>query len=192
MLKYSPLFCLLFLFSCNNGREVKSELVEAGTPKYDSVVFGDFRNYLKETGDSTALSMMDSLKDYHPVSGISPNYLTSDFSGDGQKDYAVFTQNSKDNQYYFIFIHSEGEHYRIGGGDGMMDGDLTLEWVTGIEVFKDRETNQSIIDEETGDILGTATINLARDAVALKYGDSGTVGLLYWDGTNYTYIHQFD
>jgi len=193
MLKYTPLFCLLFMtISCKDGREVKTQLEEAGTPEYDSANFGNFRKYLKETGDSTALSMIDSLKDHVPVSEINPNYLASDFSGDGQKDYAVFAQNSKDNQYYIIFFHSEGEHYRIGGGDGMKDGDLTLEWVTGIDVFSERETNQSIIDEETGDIVGTATVNLARDAVALKYGESGTVGLLYWDGTNYTYIHQFD
>ncbi|MEM7186241.1 MAG: hypothetical protein AAF466_06250 [Bacteroidota bacterium] len=207
MLKNVLLFSLLFtLFSCKERQGWHTELTDENSPEYDSI-YGELKEFLNEEGDSLSLALIDSLQgnkirsklkqfealsDYLPSSKFGPNHLLSDFSGDGRIDHAVFTRSAKDGKHYLVLFHAEDEYYVIGGGDGMEDGNLTLDWVTGIEVFVDRETFRTIIDEETGDILDAVSIALNHNAIALRYGDSGIVGILYWDGTNYTYIHQFD
>ena len=184
MLKYISLLCfLLLLISCKGGRDNAPALAKEDVSELNSETAPNLNSLIQS---------VDSLKSYVPISEINPNYIMADLSGDGVLDYAVLTKSETDSKVYIIIFHSEEELLRIGGGDGMEDGNLTLEWVTGIEVFTDRDTFQSIFDKETGDILGTANITLKRDAIGLKYGDSGTIGILYWDGTNYTYIHQFD
>ncbi|WP_461305154.1 hypothetical protein [Aureisphaera sp.] len=129
---------------------------------------------------------------YLPSKQISPNYVFSDFTGDGLKDYAVFTRNVMDKKGYLLVLNYDGSHYKFGGGDTMDIDNFDLSWLNGISVFQKGETRETLIDKETGDILGDRKVLLHNTAISLENNDYGTVGLIYWNGKKYVYIHQVD
>ena len=195
---------LLVLFSCKNEKKITPVFIENDTPEYDSIVYDGFRGFIKIEVDTTGAGTIDPLEfeniktllreidpagDYVRTIQITPNYIRSDFSGDGVADYAVLTQNVKNHHTFLIVFNSEGDHHILGGGESMETGNLSLDWLKGISEFNDRETSKTVIDEITGDILGVEKVLLERNAIALKTEDFATVGLIYWDGNKYIYIH---
>ena len=120
-----------------------------------------------------------------------PGYLISDFTGDGKEDVAFFILNKVNNKkgiVIFYSIENQDMHFITGAGNSKFFDDF--HWVDEWSIFDEPKTWKTTFKED-GDIDGNEDVILNNTAIYLKSNDEvGGGGLIYYDGKEWTWIHQ--
>ncbi len=112
--------------------------------------------------------------------------IFADFNGDGFEDMAIFIQN--DSLSGIVIVHgNNGNKVRIGF-DESFDLLTNLDWVDYWGLVRDKETFQSVIDEN-GDIGAGEKIALENPSIAIGADELGG-GLITFKNGEYIWIHQ--
>ena len=117
--------------------------------------------------------------------------LCEDFNGDGISDKAEFV---KSNRKTGIIITDGKSKELTKLGFGNKFAHLTdFDWVNYWGVLKDSSTNEVEFDNNTGDILGSKTVQLKNISIFLRQdenGDGSGGGIITYEDNNYKWIHQ--
>lgn len=117
--------------------------------------------------------------------------LCEDFNGDGIADKAEFV---KSNGKIGIIITDGKSKELTKLGFGNKFAHLTdFDWVNYWGVLKDSSTNEVEFDNNTGDILGSKTVQLKNISIFLRQdenGDGSGGGIITYEDNNYKWIHQ--
>jgi len=117
--------------------------------------------------------------------------LCEDFNGDGIADKAEFVK-SNGKAGIIITDGKSKELTKLGFGNKFAH--LTdFDWVNYWGVLKDSSTNEVEFDNNTGDILGSKTVQLKNISIFLRQdenGDGSGGGIITYEDNNYKWIHQ--
>jgi len=117
--------------------------------------------------------------------------LCEDFNGDGIADKAEFVK-SNGKTGIIITDGKSKELTKLGFGNKFAH--LTdFDWVNYWGVLKDSSTNEVEFDNNTGDILGSKTVQLKNISIFLRQdedGDGSGGGIITYEDNNYKWIHQ--
>jgi hypothetical protein len=128
-------------------------------------------------------------QDYLLSSYIRPTFLQADLSGDKIPDIAVLVERKEDGyKGMIVFFGQNNQEFVVGAGKDLSNGLDNFEWANVWSVFKERATYETTF-KENGDVGERKKITLKKDAIKIReLGGSG--GLIYFDGTRFTWIHQ--
>ncbi len=130
-------------------------------------------------------------KEYFVRTGpLFPNYLESDFSGDGIIDIAIYVKKRANNKFAILIIlgGEEEKTYLIGAGNPFdVTGD-EQSWPYQWEVFNHSQSYESKFNTKDN-AYEVKSIKLDRPAISLKQ-DEGASGLIYFDGEKFIWINQ--
>lgn len=112
--------------------------------------------------------------------------IFSDFNGDGNKDYAIFTSINKKNG---IIIHHGAleEEIKIGFDKSFAHLD-DLNWIEFWCLVFDKETN-SVIFDKNDEIKGEKKVTLENTSIYVGTEDFGG-GLITYKNKEYVWVHQ--
>lgn len=117
--------------------------------------------------------------------------LCEDFNGDGIADKAEFVK-SNGKTGIIITDGKSKELTKLGFGNKFAH--LTdFDWVNYWGVLIDSSTNEVEFDNNTGDILGSKTVQLKNISIFLRQdenGDGSGGGIITYEDNNYKWIHQ--
>lgn len=121
---------------------------------------------------------------------IKPTFLESDFNGDNSIDCAALIIEKSTKKAGILLIHSQDLSFHIfGAGKNFGNGSDNFEWLKMWKVYDGDVAYEPQFDKNSGDIIGSTTVNLTRPAI--EVGDMEIAGgLIYWDGLKYIWIHQ--
>lgn len=125
---------------------------------------------------------------------VQPNVLTGDFDGDGQEDAAFLVVNAATDEKGLIILHQDEHNSCSVFGAGTLFEDMrNMDW---IEIFEKVDSGQAVaptlIDEETGDILGEDLQNavlLKSDGIFIHVAEACGGGIIYKKDTCYGWIN---
>jgi len=181
---------IVLLFGCGQTKKEKTLQTE-NTVKHDSTLncttsekdsLGNIMNSRKET-------LNREFKKYK-IYRLNET-LCEDFNGDGIADKAEFV---KSNGKTGIIITDGKSKELTKLGFGKKFAHLTdFDWVIYWGVLKDSSTNEVEFDNNSGDILGSKTVQLKNISIFLRQdeneeGSGG--GIITYADNNYKWIHQ--
>ncbi|WP_276497963.1 hypothetical protein [Pontibacter litorisediminis] len=125
---------------------------------------------------------------------MQPNILTGDFDGDKQEDVAFLIVNrATDEKGLMILYHDKGNNYSVFGAGTEFEDMRNMDW---IEIFERVDAGQTVaptlVDEETGDILGEDLENavlLKSDAIFVHLAEACGGGIIYKKENGYGWIN---
>lgn len=131
---------------------------------------------------------------YSQGTWMQPNILSGDFDGDAQEDVAFLVTNKATGEKGVLILHQDaGKTYSVLGAGTAFEEMRDLDW---IEVFEKMEAGRTVaptlIDEETGDILGedlAKAVQLTSDAIFVHQAEACGGGVIYRKGKVYTWIN---
>ena len=171
MFKYS--YFVIFLFACNAG----------GSP--DETLPLWFNQLFKKKG-------LD--KQYIINAFNKPASIQADFNRDGTSDIAVLVAHKSNSKKGILLVHGKTmSHYLLGVGNSFGSGGDDFEWMDKWSLYTSEYASETLFDDETGDILGGKEVKLAGPGILVEANEDGAAvagGVIYWDGKNYTWIHQ--
>lgn len=123
------------------------------------------------------------------ASWLNPQYLTTDFNGDGHSDtaFAVVINNKKGIR---IKHGNTNEEFIIGAGNNFGNGGDDFYWVKNWNLVTDSITYEVTFMEE-GDIDGSRDIKLDYPAFYIGTEEEGGATVAWKEG-KYVWIHQAD
>ncbi len=181
---------IVLLFGCGQTNKEKTLQTE-NTVKHDSTLncrtsekdsLGNIMNSRKET-------LNREFKEYK-IYRLNET-LCEDFNGDGIADKAEFVK-SNGKTGIIITDGKSKELTRLGFGKKFAH--LTdFDWVNYWGVLKDSSTKEVEFDNNSGDILGSKTVQLKNISIFLRQdeneeGSGG--GIITYEDNNYKWIHQ--
>ncbi|WP_140621635.1 hypothetical protein [Pontibacter mangrovi] len=125
---------------------------------------------------------------------MQPNILLGDFDGDEREDVAFLIINSATDEKGVMILHqNERNSFSVFGAGTEFAEMRNLNWV---EVFEKVDAGKSVaptlIDEETGDILGDDLENavpLKSDAIFIHVAEACGGGIIYKKDNGYGWIN---
>lgn len=183
---------IMLLFGCGQTKKEKTLQTE-DTIKYDSTLnrstsekdsLGNIMNSRKETLNRE----FKKFKIYRLN-----ETLCEDFNGDGISDNAEFVK-SNGKTGIIITDGKSKELTRLGFGKTFAH--LTdFDWANYWGVLKDSSTNEVEFDNDSGDILGSKTVQLKNTSIFLRQDeneDGSGGGIITYEDNKYKWIHQTD
>jgi hypothetical protein len=124
---------------------------------------------------------------------MQPNFLTGDFDGDQKEDVAFLAVNMGSGEKGLIILHQDaGNSYSVFGAGNEFEEMRDMDWIGILEKVEAGETVvPTLVDEETGDILGEDTANavlLKADAVFLHQKEACGGGIIYKKDKHYNWL----
>ena len=133
-------------------------------------------------------------KKYTVTSFLKPNYLQTDFNGDGSPDIAVLITEKQTKKKGILLIHGKtNEHFVFGAGITFGDGDDNFTWADKWSIYNKKIAYETQFDPKSGDILGGKKVKLLRPGLLVEdYEDGAALAgvIIYWNGKKYIGIHQ--
>lgn len=130
-------------------------------------------------------------KEYEVDQYIHPYFLQADFSGDQKDDLAVLIQNKMEKKKGMVIIFAESnKHFILGAGKKFSNGGDNFSWADQWEIFNRKITYETTFKED-GDVDGAKEVRLYRSAIEIRESE-GSGGLIYFNGTEFVWIHQGD
>ena len=190
---------LLCLIGCSEAR--KGAAQPDATPAEEKIVqegtafttgnepgFEAFPEWFREAFVRQQLPQRYSLGNW-----MQPNFLTGDFDGDQKEDVAFLAVNINSGEKGLIILHQDaGNSYSVFGAGTVFEEMRDLYWIGILEKVAAGETvAPTLIDEETGDILGEDTANavlLKTDAVFIHLKEECGGGVIYKKDKHYSWI----
>lgn len=203
-----PLLSVCFIFSCNKTSEKKVvESKPLPEVSLDNIqlqpsVSQDQPNATEQERYVILESLPDWVNSAEIISDfkikdeylldprLNPFYLEEDFNGDGILDIAVPVKEISSKKVGFAIIHG-GKHdvFIVGAGKlikNALDDDPSY-----IDVWKlnrEKENTGTEVDDN-GDLIESAPVLLHNPSINILKTELGG-GLLFWNGTEYEYLHQ--
>ena len=125
-----------------------------------------------------------------------PSFFQTDLNGDKIEDVVALVINKVSKKTGLLIIHKgSNQYYLIGAGTkfgkiGFDDFD-EMKWMDGWKIIKDRVVYETKFDN--GDIIGSIKRNLKNNSISVWNTQDGSPlygGIIYWNGTKYSWIHQ--
>ncbi len=137
---------------------------------------------------------MDSIQVPDSLKLISGKSLIGDFNGDNKTDFASIVKNKSNDKVGVLIIHNSKNQEAFVFGAGKEIHQMTdLKW---IEVFRTLPKNEmvspTIVDEETGDIIGqdeNKNFKLIGNGIYMSVEESHGGGIIFWNGKAYEWYH---
>lgn len=129
-------------------------------------------------------------KEYDVAKYIYPYFLQADFSGDQKDDLAILIQSKTQKKGIAIILTENNKHFIIGAGREFSNGGDNFSWADKWEVFNRKVTYETTFKED-GDVDGAKQVRLDRPAIEIRENE-GSGGLIYFNGTEFVWIHQGD
>lgn len=127
---------------------------------------------------------------YEVEARLNPFYLEEDFNGDHIMDLAVCIKEIKSGKLGFAIIHGKSfEVHIIGAGTKVEDSlsdDLT--YIKIWKINREKEIIGTDVDEN-GDLTETPAVILDAPSINIIKPEVGG-GVIYWNGSEYVYLHQ--
>ena len=203
-----PLLSVCFILSCNKTSEKKVvepkqlPVVSLDNIQLQPSVSQDQQNEV----DQEKYVILESLPDWvnsaeiisdYKIKGkylldprLNPFYLEEDFNGDGILDIALPIKEISSDKLGFAIIHGgKQEMFIIGAGTlikNALDDDQSY-----IDVWKLNREKENIGTEvdDKGDLIETQPVLLNNPSINILKTELGG-GLIFWNGTEYEYLHQ--
>lgn len=125
---------------------------------------------------------------------LKPAHLQADFNGDGTPDIAIAVVEKATKKKGVLLVHGKAnDHFVFGAGTDFGSGSDNFRWADKWMVYKKKTALETQFDKESGDILDSKEIKLARPAISISDFEDGAAiagGLIYWSGKKYVWIHQ--
>jgi hypothetical protein len=124
---------------------------------------------------------------------LKPAFLTADFNGDGKADISALIISKKTKKKGIVVIHGGIDQYFImGAGSNFGNGGKDFNWLKGWKLYKDKIAYETTFDEDDM-INGSKKVKLKHPAFYiydLMDDEPNSGGIIYWNGKQYTWIHQ--
>lgn len=130
-------------------------------------------------------------KTYEFSNRLNPNQYIEDFNGDNVPDLVVVVNNIQNNKLGVIVFHSDETFHIIGAGSVFAYNWDDISGYNKWHIEKNKKTYEMVIDSITGDILGDEPVTIENIGISFREFE-GSGGLIYWNGTEYKYLHQGD
>ena len=125
---------------------------------------------------------------------IADKNLIGDFNGDNKTDFASIVKNTNNEKIGVLIIHnSKNQESFVFGAGKEVDQMTNLDW---IEVFKTLPKGEivspTIVDEETGDIIGqdeNQSFKLIGNGIYMSVEEYHGGGIIFWNGKEYKWYH---
>ena len=203
------LLLILTLISCKNQsnselKTLKTEVEKIELPKVekvDTVINENISNSDKTDYVPSELDIQKTLPAYVKNATIPDSLkivydeiIFGDFNGDEKEDFASTLINLENGYFGVLIIHNnEKTDYSIFGAGNEINGMKNLDW---IEVFKTLPKGEiispTIVDEETGDIIGqdeSQNFKLIGNGIYMSVEESHGGGIIFWNGKEYKWYH---
>ena len=197
-----------FLLSCSQNSEKKimepKPLPEVSLNNVQTQPIASQEN-LNETGQERYV-ILESLPDWvnsaeiisdFKIKGkylldprLNPFYLEEDFNGDGILDIALPIKEISSDKLGFAIIHGGKQEVFIVGAGKLIKNALGDDQ-SYIDVWKLNREKENIGTEvdDNGDLIETQPILLNNPSINILKTELGG-GLIFWNGTEYEYLHQ--
>ena len=121
---------------------------------------------------------------------LNPFYLEEDFNGDGILDIALPIKEISSDKLGFAIIHGGKQEVFIVGAGTLIKKALGDDQ-SYIDVWKLNREKENIGTEvdDKGDLIETQPILLNNPSINILNTELGG-GLIFWNGTEYEYLHQ--
>jgi len=133
-----------------------------------------------------AKEQLNSAETFQQSDFMNPNFLESDFHGDGKTDIAIAVVNEK--KFGIAFLLKDDSIFVAGAGNSFGVGGDNFSWADEWSVLDNKRTYQ-ITFKENGDIDGEAEVLLENTAISIRLS-KGSGGLIYFNGEKFIRIHQ--
>ena len=123
---------------------------------------------------------------------LTPSFHSIDLNGDTRLDFAIFVseKNSKKSGILFLLHGLDEKTFLAGASNNFGPGDDDYYWADTWSLFEDKLTHETTF-LANGDIDDAREVVLKNPAISIRE-DEGSGGLIYFDGTRFTWIHQGD
>lgn len=120
--------------------------------------------------------------------------LTGDFNADGKNDFASLVTNSLRGYRGVLIVHnSPSPEYFVFGAGIEVDEMVDLNWIGIFQVIpKGEVVAPTLLDEETGDILGmddSKAVVLTGNGLYVHVDEGEGGGILIWRENKYEWYH---
>jgi hypothetical protein len=180
----------ILLLSCGQTRKEKS-IHDENAVEHNSTL--NCKTSDKDSFETVMNSRKETLNrefKKYKIYGLNET-LCEDFNGDGIADKAEFV---KSNGKTGIIITDGKSKELTKLGFGKKFAHLTdFDWVNYWGVLKDSSTNEVEFDNNSGDILGSKTVQLKNISIFLRQDDNeegSGGGIITYEDNNYKWIHQ--
>ncbi|MBO0930722.1 hypothetical protein [Fibrella aquatilis] len=133
-------------------------------------------------------------KKYQLSSFLQPTYIRADFNGDSLEDVALTITEKSTNRKGILLIHKKSNNiYIFGAGTNFGSGGNNFKWIDRWGLYNNKTASEAQFDEATGDMIDGKEIKLNHPGILLEDHEDGAFisgGILYWNGKNYSWIHQ--
>ena len=121
---------------------------------------------------------------------LKPIYIKEDFNGDNFKDIAFPIKEISSGKMGFVIIHGKTDEINIIGAGKMIKKALgdDMDYIDIWEISKEKEVTGTD-EDENGDLIETPVIFLKFPSIRIEKSELGG-GLIFWNGTEYEYLHQ--
>uniref|UniRef100_UPI00404ADB92 hypothetical protein n=1 Tax=Flavobacterium sp. TaxID=239 RepID=UPI00404ADB92 len=177
-----PISILVLILSLTSCKEKKDSKVE---PKKEQF---EIKQTVKPTENIDLSKVPDSLK------VITDKILKADFNGDDKIDFAAVVKNKKNQKTGVLIIqNSENNENFVFGAGKEVDQMTDLAWIEVFETLpKGQMVSPSLVDEETGDIIGqdeSQNFKLIGSGLYMSVKESHGGGIIFWNGEEYKWYH---
>lgn len=203
-----PLLSVYFILSCNKTSEKKvvqpKPLPEVSLNNVQTQPIASQEN-LNETGQERYV-ILESLPDWvnsaeiisdFKIKGkylldprLNPFYLEEDFNGDGILDIALPIKEISSDKLGFAIIHGGKQEVFIVGAGKLIKNALgdDQSYIDVWKLNREKENTGTEVDDN-GDLIETQPILLNNPSINILKTELGG-GLIFWNGTEYEYLHQ--
>lgn len=126
-----------------------------------------------------------------PEGTVSPQRLSGDFDGDGEKDTVYFVKDRKSGRQGLCILRANANRCDvIGAGRKFHAAGDDFKWVEQWETIAAGEVDETTFKRD-GDVLGTRRVLLQNTSIRLCSDESGCGIVTYHDG-KYFWVQQAD
>lgn len=121
---------------------------------------------------------------------LKPIYIKEDFNGDNFEDIAFPIKDISSGKMGFVIVHRHSNEINIIGAGKTIKNALgdDMDYIDIWEISKEKEVTGTDVDEN-GDLIETPVIFLKFPSIRIEKSELGG-GLIFWNGTEYEYLHQ--
>jgi len=125
---------------------------------------------------------------------ITGKNLNGDFNGDNKTDFASIVKNINNQKTGVLIIHnSKNQESFVFGAGKEVNQSTDLNWIQVFDIIpKGEVVSPTIVDEETGDIIGqdeNKNFTLIGNGIYMNVEESHGGGIIFWDGKKYQWYH---
>lgn len=125
---------------------------------------------------------------------ITDKNLKGDFNGDNKTDFASIVRNKINQKIGVLILHNSENNESYVFGAGKEVSEMTdLDWIEVFEMLPKGEiVSPTLVDEETGDIIGqdeSKNFRLIGNGIYMSVEESHGGGIIFWNGKEYQWYH---